>query len=75
MLADVERIAEAGFVPPVAEMRALIGPRIRAVVPMSPSNPTGATDPATVPARLCLAREGGLALVVAVRPFRHCRVA
>ena len=57
--------AEAGFVPDVAEARALIGPATRAIVLVTPNNPTGATyPPAVIAAFAALAREAGIALVV-----------
>ncbi len=57
--------AEDGFVPAVADAGALIGPRTRAIVLVSPNNPTGATYPAAVlQAFQDLARETGLALVL-----------
>lgn len=57
--------ADAGFVPDVATARTLIGPRTRAIVLVSPNNPTGATYPASVTAAFAgLAREAGAALVV-----------
>ena len=57
--------AAEGFVPSVAAARALIGPATRAIVLVSPNNPTGATYPREVLAAfLALARETGLALVL-----------
>lgn len=89
MLPDVERIAEAGFVPPVAEMRALIGPRTRAVVPVSPAIPPAPlTRPSCRPPSRDLAQDAGFALLVdetdrtscptamsSRTTFRHRRVA
>lgn len=57
--------AEHGFVPDVDEARALIGPSTRAIVLVSPNNPTGAVYPAEVIeafGTLCLER--GLALIL-----------
>lgn len=57
--------AEAGFVPDVEEARRLIGPGTRAIVLVTPNNPTGAIYPPEVIeafGRLCLER--GLALIL-----------
>jgi aspartate/methionine/tyrosine aminotransferase len=57
--------AEAGFVPEVEEAEPLIGPRVRAIVLVSPNNPTGAAyPPAVVAAFHALAAHHGIALVV-----------
>ncbi|HEX4767710.1 MAG TPA: aminotransferase [Lichenihabitans sp.] len=57
--------AEDGFVPAVEDARALIGAGTRAIVLVSPNNPTGATYPvAVLEAFQDLARETGLALVL-----------
>ena len=57
--------AAAGFVPAVEEARARLTPRTRAIVLVSPNNPTGATYPPAVLAGFAgLAREAGIALVV-----------
>jgi aspartate/methionine/tyrosine aminotransferase len=57
--------ASNGFVPSPDEARALIGPTTRAIVLVTPNNPTGATYPAeTLRAFQALAREAGLALVL-----------
>jgi len=57
--------AQSGFVPSVEEARALIGPATRAIVLVTPNNPTGATYPAeTLTAFRDLAREVRIALVV-----------
>ena len=57
--------ADDGFVPSPAAARALIGPNTRAIVLVSPNNPTGATYPPDVlSAFLALARETGIALVL-----------
>jgi aspartate/methionine/tyrosine aminotransferase len=56
---------EQGFVPDVAIARGLITPRTRAIVLITPNNPTGAVyDAATVAAFHALAAERGLYLVV-----------
>jgi aspartate/methionine/tyrosine aminotransferase len=57
--------AEAGFVPQVADAEALIDERVRAVVLVTPNNPTGAVYPAHVIeafAELC--RRRGIFLVI-----------
>ena len=57
--------ADHGFVPAVDDARAMIGPRTRAIVLVSPNNPTGAVYPAaTLQAFQDLARETGVTLVV-----------
>ena len=57
--------AEAGFVPDVEAARALIDNRLRAIVLVTPNNPTGAVYPAaTIAAFADLCRENGLALVL-----------
>ncbi len=57
--------AERHFIPSVEEARALIGPATRAIVLVSPNNPTGATyPPAVIEAFQDLAREAGIALVI-----------
>ena len=57
--------AERRFVPSAEEARRLIGPATRAIVLVSPNNPTGATYPAAViEAFQDLARETGIALVI-----------
>ena len=57
--------AEHGFVPAAEDARALIGPATRAVVLVSPNNPTGAVYPAsTLRAFQDLALEQGIALVL-----------
>jgi len=57
--------AEDGFVPRVAAAQALITPRTRAIVLVTPNNPTGAVyDGATIAAFQRLAASGGLHLVV-----------
>lgn len=57
--------AAAGLIPDPEEARGLITPRCRAIVLVSPNNPTGAVYPPEVIARfLALARERGIALVI-----------
>ncbi len=56
---------EAGFVPDVAEAEALIDPRTRAIVLVTPNNPTGAVYPAaTILAFSELCARRGLWLVI-----------
>jgi aspartate/methionine/tyrosine aminotransferase len=57
--------AEDGFVPNVADARQLVTDRVRAIVLVTPNNPTGAVYPASVIAQfqeLCAVR--GIALVI-----------
>jgi aspartate/methionine/tyrosine aminotransferase len=57
--------AEAGFVPDPAEAEALIDGRVRAIVLVTPNNPTGAVYPAPViEAFAALCRRRGLHLVL-----------
>ncbi len=57
--------AADGFVPSVEDARALIGPATRAVVLVTPNNPTGATYPGAVLRRFQdLAAETGVTLVL-----------
>lgn len=57
--------AQNGFVPDVADARARLTPDVRALVLVTPNNPTGATyPPATIAAFRDLAAEAGIALVV-----------
>ena len=57
--------AQNGFVPDPASLRALITPRTRALVLITPNNPTGAVyDPATLDAFAEIAAEAGIHLVV-----------
>ena len=65
--------AEAGFVPDPGAAEALVGPGVRAVVLVSPNNPTGATYPAaTLAAFRDLCRRHGLWLILdeTYRDFR-----
>lgn len=56
---------EAHFVPDVAKASALITARTRAIVLVSPNNPTGQVySPATIDAFADLAKENGIALVL-----------
>ena len=58
-------LAEAGFVPEAAAAARLVGPRTRAIVLVTPNNPTGAVyPPATIRDFAELCRERGLALVI-----------
>ncbi|MDQ3559772.1 MAG: aminotransferase [Pseudomonadota bacterium] len=57
--------ARSGFVPEVEDARPLIHPRVRAIVLVTPNNPTGAIyPPATIAAFQALAAEHGIALVL-----------
>ncbi|BBE73459.1 aminotransferase [Oharaeibacter diazotrophicus] len=57
--------AQNGFVPDVEDARALLADDVRAIVLVTPNNPTGATYPAaTLEAFRRLAAERGIALVV-----------
>ncbi|MDQ0471610.1 aminotransferase [Labrys wisconsinensis] len=57
--------AEAGFVPDAAEAERLIDARTRAIVLVTPNNPTGAVyPPATVAAFAALCRRRGLFLIL-----------
>lgn len=61
----VESHAENGFIPDPAEIEAAIGPRTRAVVLVTPNNPTGTVYPwATVAAIHTVCRRRGLWLIV-----------
>lgn len=65
--------AEAGFVPDPAEAERLLDPRVRAILLVSPNNPTGAVyPPDTIAAFADLCRRRGLALVLdeTYRDFR-----
>ncbi|KAJ7657050.1 pyridoxal phosphate-dependent transferase [Mycena rosella] len=56
---------EEGFTPSVSECRALITPKTRAIVLITPNNPTGATySPELIADFSCLAEEHGLALII-----------
>jgi aspartate/methionine/tyrosine aminotransferase len=56
---------EAGGEPDLEEARRAIGPKTKAIVLVSPNNPTGAVyKPETLRAFLALARERGIALVL-----------
>jgi aspartate/methionine/tyrosine aminotransferase len=58
-------LPEQGFVPDVASARALIDAHVRAIVLVTPNNPTGAVyPPATIAAFAALAREYGIALII-----------
>jgi aspartate/methionine/tyrosine aminotransferase len=64
--------AETGFIPSPDEAAALIGPRTRAIVLVSPNNPTGAIyPPATIAAfaELCTDRRIGLVIDETYRDF------
>ena len=57
--------AETGFVPEVEDAEPLIDPRVRAIVLVSPNNPTGAVyPPAMIAAFQELCRRRGIALIV-----------
>ncbi len=57
--------AESGFVPEVEDAEALIDASVRAIVLVSPNNPTGAIyPPAVIHAFAALARRHGIALVL-----------
>jgi aspartate/methionine/tyrosine aminotransferase len=57
--------AEAGFVPTVEDVRRRLDGRVRALVLVTPNNPTGAIyPPETLQAFARLAREAGVALVL-----------
>jgi aspartate/methionine/tyrosine aminotransferase len=57
--------AQDGFVPDPEVARSLIGPRTRAILLVTPNNPTGATyPPATIAAFRRLADETGIALIL-----------
>ncbi|MFB4204861.1 Aspartate aminotransferase [wastewater metagenome] len=61
----LESLAEYGFVPDPTGVEAAIGPRTRAVVLVTPNNPTGAIyPPATVAAIHTVCRRRGLWLIV-----------
>ena len=65
--------AEAGFVPDAGDAEALIDDRVRAIVLVTPNNPTGATyPPAVIAAFHDLCRRRGLWLIVdeTYRDFR-----
>lgn len=64
--------ADAGFLPDPEEARALMNPRIRAVVLVTPNNPTGAIYPAELIGRfhaLCAERGAALLLDETYRDF------
>jgi len=57
--------AAQGFLPDPEQARALIGPRVRAIVLVTPNNPTGAVYPPALIARFAqLCRDHGLWLVL-----------
>jgi aspartate/methionine/tyrosine aminotransferase len=56
---------EDGFMPSVDACRTLIGPKTKAIVLVTPNNPTGATySPTLIAAFATLAREKNLALII-----------
>lgn len=58
-------LAARGFVPDVAEARALIDARVKAIVLVTPNNPTGAVYPsAVIAAFAALCHEAGIVLVL-----------
>lgn len=58
-------LAAHGFVPDVAEARALIDARVKAIILVTPNNPTGAVyPPAVIAAFAALCREAGIMLVL-----------
>jgi aspartate/methionine/tyrosine aminotransferase len=64
---------EAGFVPEVAEAERLLDPRVRAILLVSPNNPTGAVyPPALIAAFADLCRRRGVMLILdeTYRDFR-----
>ncbi|WP_108661890.1 aminotransferase [Acuticoccus kandeliae] len=57
--------AERGFVPDIETARALVTPRTRAIVLITPNNPTGAVyDAATIAAFAAMAAEAGIPLIL-----------
>ena len=61
----LQTLPESGFTPSVDECRTLIGPKTKAIVLVTPNNPTGATySPALIASFATLAREKNLALII-----------